>query len=429
MNINGDNSSELDEKEGSSCNLSNKVIIRKRKYTLTVIFVIIVFVLSNIASYVFGTNFAFGSSSITSLSSSVSDYRKVLFVRGILKEVYDGELNDKVLTDEAIKGMVNSLGDPYTVYMNEKEFEDFNVSSKGEYVGIGIQVAYRDESIVVVSVFDDSPAYKAGIHPGDSIVSVGGEKVSDIDSAIEKIKGEEFTSVDIVILRNNEEINVNVKREKITLLPVEYRKINEEIGYIKINSFDENSSKGVRDALYNLNSKGIILDLRGNPGGLLNECIDIASEFLKEGEVIVSTKDKYGTSEVFKAKRGIAEETQIVILADSGSASASEVLTGALRDHNRSTFVGEKTFGKGLVQSVFDIGDGSGLKVTISKYYTPNGEYINEIGINPDFEVLYSQEDYVKNREIANGDLEILNSLDPQYQKALEIIKEKVYGK
>ncbi len=428
MNINDNNSSDLYDKSDASIKLSDNVSSQNRRYVLIGILILIVFVLTNVVSYLFGMNFVFGSSGISSLSSSINDSRKVSLIKNILKEVYNGEVDENGLTDEAIKGMVSSLGDPYTVYMSEKEFEEFNVSSKGEYVGIGIQVAYRNNSIAVVSVFDDSPAYKSGIHPGDVIVSVGGEKVSDIDIAIDRIRGEEFTSIDITLLRKNEEINVSVIREKIIMIPVEYRNVDEKIGYIKINSFDENSSEGVREAVENLKSEGLIIDLRGNPGGLLNECIDIASEFLEEGLTILSTEDKYGTAEVFKAKRGNAEDTTIVVMADSSSASASEVLVGALRDNDRSIFVGEKTFGKGLVQSVFDIGDGSGLKVTVSKYYTPNGDYINEVGINPDIEVKYSQEEYIKNREIANGDVEVLSNLDPQYQKALEIIKEKVHG-
>ena len=144
-------------------------------------------------------------------------------------------------------------------------------------------------------------------------------------------------------------------------------------------------------------SKGIILDLRGNPGGLLNECVDIASQFIPEGKVIVSMDDKYGNREFINAKKGIAEDKEIVVLGDSGSASASEVLIGALKDHNRAIFIGETTFGKGLVQRVFELGDGSGVKVTVSKYYTPSEEYINKVGIHPNIEVIYSQDEILIN--------------------------------
>lgn len=430
MNINDNNGSELDIKSDMPKQISSDVKDEgKRKHTLVIILGIIILLLTNVVSYIFGFNFApYSLGGIRSLSEDANDYRKIFLVKDVLQKTYNGEIDSELLVDEAIKGMFDSLGDPYTVYMNKKEFEEFNLRSKGEYVGIGIQVAYKDDKVVVVSVFDDSPAYKAGIYPGDIIANVSGEDIDNIDKAISLIKGEELTTVSLVIDRNGEKINFDITREKITILPVEYEKLDEKIGYIKINSFDENSAKGVREALENLKSEGLIIDLRGNPGGLLNECVDIVSEFLPEGSVIVSTDDKYGRSEVIKAKKGIAEDVHVVVLGNASSASASEVFIGALRDHGRSTFVGEKTFGKGLVQRVFEIGDGSGFKVTVSKYYTPNGEYINEIGIKPDIEIDYTQDEYVKNREGAKGDKELLKKLDPQYQKALQIIKEKVYS-
>lgn len=434
MNVNDNHSEELNNKKDDLAVDSPNKINRKRKHTLIIIFSIIIFLLTNVASYIFGISFAFSpyssSLGIKNLSSDITDYRKIFVIKDILDKVYNGEVNCEKLVDSAIKGMVNSLGDPYTVYMDKNEFNEFNFRSHGNYVGIGIQVAPRDGKIVVISVFDDSPAYKAGIYPGDFIVKVSGEEVNmeSIDKAINLIKGQESTDVSIVINRDGKDINFDIKREKITILPVEHKKIDDKIGYIKINSFDEESSKGVRKALESLNTEGLIIDLRGNPGGLLTECIDIVSEFIPEGSVIVSTDDKYGRNEVLKAKKGIAENTKIVILGNSSSASASEVMIGALRDHERATFVGEKTFGKGLVQRVFEIGDGSGFKVTVSKYYTPNGEYINEIGIKPDVEVVYSQDEYVKDREKSRGNQEAFNQKDPQYQKALEIIKEKVYN-
>lgn len=430
MNINDNNGSELDIKSDTSKQISSEIKEEdKRKRTLVIILGIIILLLTNVVSYIFGFNFStYSLVGIRSLSEDVNGHRKIFLVKDVLQKTYNGEIDSERLVDEAIKGMFDSLGDPYTVYMDKKEFEEFNLRSKGEYVGIGIQVAYKDDKVVVVAVFDDSPAYKAGIYPGDIIVSVSGEYIDDIDKAISLIKGEQLTTVSLVIDRNGEKINFDIIREKIIILPVEYEKLDEKIGYIKINSFDENSARGVREALENLKSEGLIIDLRGNPGGLLNECVDIVSEFLPEGSVIVSTDDKYGRSEVLKAKKGIAEDVHVVVLGNASSASASEVFIGALRDNDRSIFVGEKTFGKGLVQRVFEIGDGSGFKVTVSKYYTPNGEYINEVGIRPDIEIDYTQDDYVKNREDAKGDKELLKKLDSQYQKALQVIKEKVYS-
>lgn len=427
MNNNGNNDKGLDDKinlsNGVICNIEKK---NKSKYTLVIILSIILFVITNIASFIVGLNFYFASSGIKTLSEDVKDYRKIFLVKNVLEKTFNGEINKNVLVDEAIKGMVNSLGDPYTVYMNKKEFEDFNLRNNGGYVGIGIQVAYKENKIVIVTVFDDSPAYNSGIFPGDVILKVSDQDADDLDKTISLIKGSEGSSVSLKVERNGEILDFNVQRGKIVIKNVEYSKIDDKLGYIKMNSFDENSSKEIRKALEELNVKGLIFDLRGNPGGLLNECADIVSEFLSEGSVIVSTDDKFGNNEVVNATKGIAEDVELVILGDSGSASASEVLIGALRDHNRAVFVGEKTFGKGLVQRVFELGDGTGFKVTISKYYTPNKEYINGVGIKPDFEVKYSQDDYIKNREQAKGDVNELRKLDPQYQKALEILREKV---
>lgn len=427
MNVNGNNGNELDDNvnlpNDSVCNVKRK---NKRKYALIIILSIAVFIITNIMSFIVGLGFYFASGGVKTLSEDVKDYRKIFLIKNVLGQTFNGEINNDILVDEAIKGMVNSLGDPYTVYMNKKELADFNLRNSGGYVGIGIQVAYKENKIVIVTVFDDSPAYNSGIYPGDVILKVADQDAEDLDKTISLIKGSEGSSVLLKVERNGEVLDFEIKREKIDMKNVEYSKIDDKIGYIKMNSFDENSSEEIRKALENLNVKGLIFDLRGNPGGLLNECADIVSEFLSEGSVIVSTDDKFGNTEVVKATKGIAEDVELVILGDSGSASASEVLIGALRDHNRAVFVGENTFGKGLVQRVFELGDGTGFKVTISKYYTPNKEYINGIGIKPDFEVKYSQDDYIKNREQAGGDVEVFRKLDPQYQKALEILKEKV---
>ena len=389
----------------------------KRRNTLFILIGTLIFLISIIASFILGLNSAYGFNSLSGISSITSDtsvYRKFVFVKNVLDKAYDGEIDNEILIDSAIRGMVNSLGDPYTSYMDKEEFAEFNSRSKGNYVGVGIQIGIKDGKIVIVSVFDKSPAFEAGIKVGDFIVSVSGEEVGeDINRAITLIKGESLTNVSMTIERDGEILDFDVQRKSIDILPVEYKEVSEDVGYIKINSFDEKSASYTREALENLDVKGIILDLRGNPGGLLNECVDIASEFLSEDLVIVSTIDKYGTNEVIKAKKGIAEDLEIVVLGDSSSASASEVLIGALIDHKRATFVGTTTFGKGLVQRVFEIGDGSGVKVTISKYYTPNGEYINGTGIKPDVEVKRSENT-------------LDNSEDPQYSKALEIINGKV---
>lgn len=433
MNINSNDKDMSNNKEGKLLNFKDISKVSNNRFFI-IIFVVIVFLITNILSYIVGINFSSGlyinQGGLKSLSGDIADYKKIMFVRNIINNTYNPYegANSSDLVDGAIKGMVDSLGDPYTVYMNKDEFSDFNLRSKGNYVGIGIQVAPREGKISVISVFKNSPAEKSDIRDGDYIINVSNENVDEdsIDRAISLIKGEEGTSVNLVIERDGKELNFNVLREKIEVMPVEYEKVIEDILYIKINSFDENSSKGVNEALASSDYKGIILDLRGNPGGLLNECVDIASQFIPEGKVIVSMDDKYGNKEVIKAKKGVSEDKEIVVLGDSGSASASEVLIGALKDHNRAVFVGETTFGKGLVQRVFELGDGSGVKVTVSKYYTPSDKYINKVGINPDFEVLYPQDEIIRHKQIANGDSKKMRELDYQYLKALEILKENI---
>lgn len=425
-----------DNNEGSLLNLglNNKKISSK---ILMVLFIVFIFLITNSVSYIFGMNFipmSYATSSqgvernLQSHSDDTSLYRKMELIKHILYQYYDGEIDNDNLNDEAIRALINALGDPYTSYMDKKQYEDFNMKSKGNYVGIGIQVAPKDGKIVVVSVFDDSPAFEAGIYPGDYIVKVSNEEVDSetIDNAINLIKGLENTDVSIVIERDEEELNFNVTRQVIDLIPVEYEILEDGIGYVKINSFDETSGIKLKASIEDLKSKNvksIMLDLRGNPGGLLNECVEIASEFLHEGAIIVSTEDKNGNKEILKAGKGSGEDLNIVVLVDGSSASASEVLLGALRDHGRAVSVGSKTFGKGLVQRIFEIGDGTAVKVTISKYYTPSGEFINEVGIVPDHVVEYSQDEYMKDREETKGNKELLRERDPQFKKALEILR------
>ncbi len=433
MDINDNDKDISNGKQDTSINSKKNVGVFNNK-CLIVIFTALLFLISNVLFYIFGLNFSSGSylssGGLKALSGDISDYRKLMLVKNIISRTYNpysGAVASDMM-DSAIKGMVDSLGDPYTVYMDQNEFYDFNLRSKGNYVGIGIQVAPKEGKIFIISVFKNSPAEKSGIRAGDYIINVSNENVYEdsIDRAISLIKGEEGSSVNLTVEREGKHIQFNVNREKIDVMPVEYEKITEDILYIKINSFDENSSKGVNEALISSNYRGIILDLRGNPGGLLNECVDIASQFIPEGKVIVSMDDKYGNREFINAKKGIAEDKEIVVLGDSGSASASEVLIGALKDHNRAIFVGETTFGKGLVQRVFELGDGSGVKVTVSKYYTPSEEYINKVGIHPNVEVIYSQDEILRHKQMSNGDYVKMRKLDPQYIKALEILKENI---
>jgi carboxyl-terminal processing protease len=319
--------------------------------------------------------------------------------------------------------MTAALNDPYTVFMNQKEYEAFSSQTEGAYSGVGIQIEVKENNIVVVSTFEDSPAKKAGILPGDVIEKVNGTDVTgkEYDKAVTMMKGKEGTNVDITVLRNSKDTHTYaVKRSKITIDTVSGEMLSNNIAYIKLSMFDENTGKNFDNKLKELKdkgAKGLVLDLRQNPGGLLTTCVDVVSNFIPKGKTVVSTVDKNGNKDVRESKGGLAVGMPLVVLTDGLTASASEIVSGAVRDYKIGTLVGEKTFGKGVVQTVVDTGDGTALKVTMAKYYTPNGENIHKIGIEPDVKVEYP-EDLLKKP--------YSRSSDPQFSKALELIKEKM---
>lgn len=379
---------------------------------------------------------AFGILPITSVSAVQSslekvndteNFKKVLEIREMLYRWYDGEIDDSKLTEGAIKGMVSSLGDQYTYYMNGKEFSDFKEKSQGNYMGIGIQVAAKDGKIVVIAPIQGGPAEKAGIKTGDVILKVNGEPVSgnELDKAVSMMKGTTKENIKLTLYREGKgEFDVDVMRDVIKTVNVKSEMIDGDIGYIEVLAFDEGTAKDFETqlkALEDKGMKGLILDLRGNPGGFMKECVDLVSNFVPKDKVIVSTIDKYGNKEESVSKGGIAQGMPLVVLIDGGTASASEIVAGAIRDYDLGTLVGTTSFGKGIVQVVLDkIGqekDGTALKVTISKYYTPNGENIHKKGIAPDVTVEYPKE--LKEKTYSR-------STDPQFKKALEIIQEKI---
>jgi carboxyl-terminal processing protease len=358
----------------------------------------------------------------------VVKFQKLFLVRNKLYEYYDGKISDEVLVEGAIKGMTNSLEDPYTVFMNQKEFLDFNSQTEGAYTGLGLQVGVKEDNIVVIAPFDESPAKKAGILPGDVIEKVNGIDVSgkELEKAVSMMKGKENEAVTLTISRKEKgSFEVSMKRAKIDLVTVKGEMLGDNIGYIALTMFDEHTAKNFENKLAELQGKGmksLIVDLRGNPGGLLDQCVDITSNFVQEGKVLVYTIDKNKKKKEYKSKGGLAVGMPLTVLTDEGTASASEIFSGAVRDYKVGTLVGEKTFGKGVVQtmlyrSIDGFDDGTALKVTISKYYTPSGENIHHIGIKPEVEVIYPQ---------ALKEKPYNRTLDPQFQKALQLAKDKI---
>jgi len=295
---------------------------------------------------------------------------------------------------EAIRGMLGTLDDPYTRFLDPREFKEMQIDTSGELSGVGIQLSLDKDTkeLVVVSPIEGSPASRAGVQPKDVIVSIDGRSTKGMttEDAVKMIRGKAGTSVQLVLRRKGQNLDVPLTRELIELHAVNHQ-INvapdgTKIGYIRLKQFNANATKDMRAALRELEASGVqgyILDLRSNPGGLLMASIDIARQWLNEG-VIVSTKTRDGIQDVRKATGRALTDKPLVVLVNEGSASASEILSGALQDNKRAVLVGQKTFGKGLVQSVRGLSDGSGMTVTIAKYLTPRNRDIHKHGIDPD---------------------------------------------
>jgi carboxyl-terminal processing protease len=420
-----------------------------RKRTL-IVFVVLVFVITNIISLYAGSYIALPlgkkvmvsaedysrlrdvknmMAANTELSkafegySGVLKFKKLFDVKELLNKYYYGDINEDVLVEGAIKGMTSALNDPYTVFMNPKEFRDFSTQTEGAYVGLGIQVGVKNDRITVIAPFENSPADKAGILPGDAIIRVNGKEVTgkDMELAVSMMKGKKGETVNLTLFRENKGVfDLSVKRDQIIMITVKGEMLENGIGYIQLSMFDEHTGDEFNKKLNELKTKGmkgLILDLRDNPGGLLTSCIDVTSNFVPKDKVITSTRDKYNNEKPYNSKGGTAIGLPLVVLINEGTASASEIFSGTVRDYKIGTLVGTTTFGKGVVQTIVDTKEGTALKVTISKYFTPGGENIHKIGIKPDIEVKYPTE----LREKAYS-----RSADPQFKKALEVIREKL---
>lgn len=316
-------------------------------------------------------------------------YNKMIGLEELVKEDFYKPVGEEELVDGAIKGMFYGLEDPYSQYYTKSEFEKLKEQTTGSFVGIGVYLSPNEDDglLTVISPIEGSPAKSAGIKANDKILKVNGEVVSakDIDKAISMIKGKSGSEIELTIKRGTDIFDVKVKREEIVTQTIETKNLEDEIGYIKITSFNENTYEDFKKGLKDLgNIKGLVIDVRDNPGGLLNVCKDIVDDLIGEG-TIVYTKDNKGNTEYLKSDEDKVN-VPIAVLTNKGSASASEILTGAIIDNKAGISIGTTTFGKGLVQSVRELKDGTGYKLTTAQYYTPSGEYINEKGIKPTIE-------------------------------------------
>lgn len=348
--------------------------------------------------------------------------QKMKFLEKKVEDDFLYKVDKEKLLQGELKGMVASLGDPYSEYLTLEDFDALAEQTNGKFFGIGVSVSSNEEGqILVIAPIKDTPAEKVGIKTGDLILKVNGELVSgnDLQAAVAKIKGDKGTSVKITIYRpsTKETKDIDVKRDEIKLETVISNTIK-DLGYIGITQFNDNTYDEFTKALNNLkekNVKGLIIDLRGNPGGTVDSVEKIANELLPEG-TIVSAKNRDGQV-VFDYKSDKEYvNLPMAVLINGGSASASEILAGAIRDFKMGTLIGEKSFGKGIVQSVFPFPDGSGLKITTSEYFTPSGENIHKKGIKPDIEVKLPEN--VKGIGIEHLDT------DNQLKKAIEVLEK-----
>lgn len=331
---------------------------------------------------------------------------------------YKDGISREDLENGIYQGLLDAVGDPYTSYYNASDFETFMEQTSGSYYGIGAYVAQDIERNYpkVNSPIPGSPAEEVGLRPNDIIYEVDGVSTygMDLDKVVSLIKGEEGTTVDITIYRDGEYLDVTVQRRQVEIPTVEQKMLEDDMAYIRIVEFDDVTPGQFKEALMtsrNKGMKGLVLDLRGNPGGSVNAVVDIARMLLPEG-LVVYTENKYGKREEYKCDGKNEFDLPLVVLVDGNSASASELLSGAIQDYQKGKLVGTTTFGKGIVQQMMTLRDGSAVKITISSYYTPKGRNIHGIGIEPDVECPFDGEAYYN------------NGYDNQLEKAREVIRE-----
>lgn len=371
-----------------------------------------------------GDKVVISKTTLDEYQKTLDEYREVEELKNYIEKNYYKDVTDETMIEGMKQGIFEVLNDPYSVYMNKDEFKDYMESSSGEYPGIGIYLAPNDDNeIEIVAPIEDTPADKAGLIAKDLIIGVNGETVNadKMDEAIATIKGDPGTPVTLTIYRpaNKEKFDVDITREWIDVKVAKSKMIDDKIGYLRLTMFDEQSATEFRkhmDELIKNGAKGVIIDLRQNPGGYLSQCVDIADSLLGK-DLIVYTKSRNGDDEEFYSDAS-KYDVQLVVLVDGGSASASEILTGALKDHKSATIVGTKTFGKGIVQIVKPYNEDTGFKLTTSEYFTPNGVNIHGIGIEPDITVELDE----KYSELENP----TDADDNQLQKAIEVMQEKL---
>jgi carboxyl-terminal processing protease len=391
-----------------------------------------------VALFTFALGFIVGFASQGKQSEDEYKYLRIFTdALRIIKENYVEQVSMKDLIYGALNGMTKSL-DPFSSFFTPKQYESFRQETEGEFGGVGIEIGMEKGRPVVISPIEGTPAFRAGIKPGDVILEVNGEDTSNMSliDVVQRIRGKVGTKVQLTIYRKGIEkpMKIELERALIKIESVRWTTLG-DVGYIKLSQFNENVSVQVERALKELASqrvKGIILDLRNDPGGLLSEAVNVADLFLPEGKLVVYTRSRNGETQKYFARRkpAVPDELPVIVLINKGSASASEIVAGALQDYKRAIILGEKSFGKASVQNIIPLEDGSALKLTVAYYYTPLGRLIHNRGIVPDVQVAMDEkqeealQEAIRQKKLeGKSGLILLPEKDPQLSKAIELIR------
>ena len=352
----------------------------------------------------------FYTTTVNSNTNNEELYKKIDLFAEVLEKIrkeYVDEVDQSELIDNAINGALQSL-DPYSAYMTPELFDSMQTDTKGEFGGLGIEVGMEAGVVKVIAPIDDTPAAKAGIKAGDYIVKIDDTQVQgkSLMEAVKLMRGPVGSTIELTIRRKGKRkaINKTIKREIIEIKSVESKILKEKVGYLRLKAFNDNSSKQLIEKIKKIENKerplGYILDLRNNPGGLLTQAIRVADFFLDEGEIVSTRGRKAIENRRFFAKKGDRVKGKpLIILINNGSASASEIVAGALKDHKRAIILGSNTYGKGSVQSIIPLNNGGGMRITISKYYLPSGQSISGVGVSPDIFVDDEDDNFQMNTE------------------------------
>lgn len=399
---------------------------KKQKIYKIIMLIFVTALVTALITSVIVYNYAISGSLVKYINSSseTSDIEKSINkIKKIIDEHYLGDVDESKLKDGALKGYVEAVGDEYTEYYTKEEMDSFEEDTLGNFTGIGIYMVKDSENnvIKVLTPIDGTPAYNAGIQPGDIISKVDGVEYTgeQMTEAANKIKGEVGTTVKLGIIRGTENLEIEIKRENIKINHVESKTLDNNVGYLKLSTFDEGCADEFKQKYDEINAnqniKALILDLRNNGGGLVEEALNIADYFTDKDSKLLITVDKKEKEEIRKAKQSKYIKVPVVVLINENTASASEILAGALRDNGIAKIVGTKSYGKGVIQEVLTLQDGTGIKITTNEYFTPNKTKINKVGIEPD--------ETVNLPETVKNVLTVEEKDDTQLQKAQELLK------